>query len=174
MIEEVESVTVEEEEEEFGDLLPDIESLESPRVFRYADYQPIEKKVCAMCKRVRSMSKYSDYQFSKEYGDCLDCVYLHGKNRKQRKSIGIFNEEFRLSALHPPAKKGVESPRDRSHSLAYDRIVINTIQEGVKLFYELDRDCNGTLSKAELIHGLSSNKKLREVRENLFIFIFFL
>lgn len=141
--------------------------IESPRVFRYAEYQPIESKICASCKRVRSMSKFSEFQFGKEFGDCLDCVYLYGKDRKTRKSLLKNKMEFRLSALHASPRKDVSdesSPRNqRRHSLAFERIVINTLDEGMRLFHELDTDNNGSISKAELIRGLSTNDKLREV-----------
>jgi hypothetical protein len=149
----------------------------------FANFQPIETKVCAICKRNRTMSKFSDYQFSKEFGDCLDCIYIHGKHRREDTRVRRNTIEFRLSALHASPRKersnqdGVTnvtcangtcnvnvSPRERrKHSVAFDRIVINTLEEGVKLFCELDTDCNGTISKAELIRGLSTHEKLREV-----------
>jgi hypothetical protein len=134
------------------------------------------------------MSKFSDYQFSKEFGDCLDCIYIHGKHgkhthRREDTRVRRNTIEFRLSALHASPRKersnqdGVTNgtctngtcnatvtPRERrKHSVAFDRIVINTLEEGVKLFCELDTDCNGTISKAELIRGLSTHDKLREV-----------
>ena len=144
----------------------------------FANFQPIETKVCAICKRNRTMSKFSDYQFSKEFGDCLDCIYIHGKHRREDTRVRRNTIEFRLSALHASPRKersnqdGVTNgtcnatvtPHERrKHSVAFDRIVINTLEEGVKLFCELDTDCNGTISKAELIRGLSTHEKLREV-----------
>lgn len=135
---------------------------DSPRKLNFANFQPTETKVCATCKRIRSMGKFSDFQFSKEFGDCLDCIYLHGKNRKEDTRPRRNTVEYRLSKLHASPRKDDASPRDRRHSVAYDRIIINTLEQGVKLFLELDTDCNGTISKAELIRGLSTNQKLRE------------
>lgn len=154
-----------------------IPEIESPRRMNYADFQPVESKICASCKRERSMSKFSDFQFGKEFSDCLDCCYSYGKNRKANKSILKNNMEFRLSALHASPRKDDESQSPRStthrkHSIAYDRIVINTLDEGVRLFHELDSDCNGSISRAELIRGLTTNEKLREVRTKMSLLCF--
>jgi len=139
-------------------------STESPRKLNFANFQPTETKVCATCKRLRSMGKFSDFQFCKEFGDCLDCIYIHGKHRKEDTRPRRNTVEYRLSQLHASPRKDQHeaSPRDRRHSVAYDRIIINTLEEGVKLFLSLDTDCNGTISKAELIRGMSTNEKLRE------------
>ena len=120
---------------------------ESPRRMKYAEFQPIETKLCASCKRVRSMSKFSDFQFGKEFGDCLDCVYLYGKNRKENKpTVNKNSVEYRLSALHVSPRKDNDKKsahNEGKHSVAFERIVINTLDEGIRLFHELDSDCNG-------------------------------
>ena len=139
-------------------------SADNPRKLNFANFQPTETKVCATCKRIRSMGKFSDFQFSKEFGDCLDCIYIHGKHCKADTRPRRNTVEYRLSQLHASPRKDQASPRDRRHSVANDRIIINTLEEGVKLFLTLDTDCNGTISKAELIRGMSTNEKLREVR----------
>ena len=124
---------------------------------KFADFKPMETKVCATCKRCRTMSKFSDYQYNKEFGDCLDCILLYGKG------VNEANKQ-RLSSHFDSLKKS-QSPRrnSRQHSAAFDRIVINTLQEGVKLFHELDLDGNNTLSRSELFRGMYENKKFAEV-----------
>jgi hypothetical protein len=140
--------------------------IESPRRLNFAEFQPIETKICATCKRIRSMSKFSEFQFGKEFGDCLDCVYLYGKHRKESKPANRRNNmEFRLSALHasPRKEEASQSPRNRKYSVAHDRIVIDALDTGVKLFHALDVDRNGSISRAELIRGLTTNDALRAV-----------